>query len=202
MEEAESCFVGDFVGDYKETGSESLQEPKTRRTVPSKTYPQRRPRGRSRRRRRCSGGIGTLPLNGRRGQSAWFLDTCRDSTLGWSAGSRIGAGPGCLFTLPRGLLKNRANRSWADEHAKPRFTFEISLSLNCTVILASRIGQFHADPITNRETGRSDEPDDALSSVGQGDHRARGDLSARHRECNDRELTVSIRRWPRVMVEC
>lgn len=170
--------------------------------IGSNTYPQRRPRGSSRRRRRCAGGIRALSFDGRWGQSSRFLDACRDSALRWSAGSRIGAGPGGLFTLPRRWLKNSTNGRWADEHAKSWLAIKIPLSLDCAIVLSSGVCQFHADPISSREAGRADEPDGALSPVGQGDNRARGNFPARHRECKDRRPTMDIRRWPRVRNEC
>lgn len=160
-------------------------------TVRPNTYPQRSPRSHSRCRCRCPGSICTLSLDSCRRKATCLFGTYSGTSLRWSAGCRTGAGPGGLFTLPRGLLKNRAHCCRANEHAIPRFTFEISLSLNCAIVLASSIGQFNADPIPNREAGCADEADSALSSIGQSYNRAGGDFAARHRERKGREPTMS-----------
>lgn len=172
VEEVASCFVGDFVGDYKDARQNHERESMEGWTVQPTTYPQRRPRSHSWRRCRCPRGIGTLPLDGCWRQASWLFGACRDSSLGESAGSRIGACPGGLFTLPRGLLKDRAHGRRANEHAIPRFALKVPLSLNRTIVLASGVSQFNADPIPNREAGRADESDGALSSIGQSNDRA------------------------------
>lgn len=169
--------------------------------VQPNTYPQRRTRSHSWRRRRCPSCISTLPFDGCWRQAAWLLGACRDSRLGSSTSCRIWAGPGGLFTLPRWLLKNCAHGRRANEHAISRFTFEVSLSLNCAIVLACGLSQFDADPIPHSEAGRADESDGALSTIGQSDDRAGRDLAARHGERKGREPAMSIRRWPRTLVD-
>lgn len=85
---------------------------------------------------------------------------------------------------------NCGNGRWSNEHAKPRFTLKVPLSLNLAVILASCVRQCHANPISNRELSRANEPNGGISPIGEGDYRANRDFLARHGERNDRGHTV------------
>lgn len=107
-----------------------------------------------------------------------------------SAGSSRGAGPSALFTLPRWLLKHCAYCCGTNEHAEPGLTVKVSFALYLSIVLASGIVQFDANPISNCEVSSADEADRGLSSVGQGDDRALGYLLAGHRECKDRKPTT------------
>jgi hypothetical protein len=100
------------------------------------------------------------------------------------------------------LLKNRTNSGWTDEHAKSWVTFEITLSLNLTVILASGVVQFDTNPLSIREVGETDETNSSLPSVGQRNHRAGGDLLTSHREIQGQKShDEHFQDWPMLVVD-
>lgn len=141
-------------------------------------YLQRQPLGRPFR-SRCWAGTSAVSLliHGRYRARSPQTRACRYTTLGAGSGLRRGGARfGSCLRCSGWPFNNRSHDSWANKHAEPRFTVEISLSLYRPIVLPRVIVQFDANPFSIREARSSHVPDGGLPTVGKRDNTAGGEF--------------------------